>query len=1837
MAAVDKIVDSNTNLCNVSEVNGEMEKEDPLENLMEKLRTKATHYKSWNDMTKAIRMADKRHLIDNIERNQLQKCLDTIQKSIKVTSLQSMTERLESITRQQGLKFTLEPNNSECYISSDMFYIKIVLEANGEVKDTKIAHHGDPLSCSELTKVLRSGDFSEFTKHLEGLSAIYQLNADKKQKTKAYLALHALEIDLSTLAQLQSTINDPTNLVHKSPVGILQLRQGGNPMKLTYFISPYDLLDVENKSSIPLTVDAVLERHLGHSVTVCIESSTAHKLQTMSLLSVSKTPEGKSLPSFAALSNLNSTTLPASFVLHLPNSIPMATNLIKKIQAVTNIECADMTTCQSLLFLIIKDTSEGKLECRSDQGLYVTLPDQHHCYFLNAINDLQGALVSAIPFTHPTHVPQILVFLRQQMLFNTVIGSCVRPTSKQNVDSAWIFEITTLSTSHITVSFKHPMEESLATAELDLKDITSVKCKIYTLSSDASICTDEYASKVMQRCLSIPVTMRAVIRKAQGQQQQLRPSSQGDLYCAAVSSGSGVSYLSQHPNYGRNLTNGTGFSSGEFSNLSSRMNGKQHDSNISGTNSDQISHLGKTITIDHNSDQQIYNIPSTLSHNSDIINPIHAQSLTQSNTHQDLYGINSERTLANTTNPLLGTLLSQNSATTTATQLAQYQQIKQGSSNTMLMSMLSDLPAANSPSTSFPFLSQGNATSVAKPRKQRKRKAISDSRSPGNAMGKSPKRKLSDDDSIIKDLPTPDVESSENTTTPFEINNLPVGIADQSLIVRVTPLESYLKTEINTPQRTNSIDSSHGISDTDTNAVNDDCSSSVDSYNSTQTKRQYSFNSESEYNSDYVANKSSNFVENITESGNIDLDTCDANAFGMDLNPAVMASKLAASMDRQSKKLKKYKIENEIKSNNILSGEEKTEVQENRSCIESNVGFMTSSFGSTIDRSHIDEQLSKTPPLSQSPDLGTSLKIARSSDGLKVSKSEAKLKRKEGKRTDDGSLGKKKSDTKKERKRKRIESADDDAKSPVRPLHLTLDSTLMPPPSTSSGEISPLVSTANDSPLLKHPKDLSGRLSTSPSRSKSPSFSTKKSLLTTHRSNSPTSKSLQSGKTVQGEKLVKPLPLRQSQVSVGKVSGSDSDGSNTFVNTKVMLSTSLKLQAKHKQGNNFKTNISNSSSGSNSTSSASASCGQIQSISSHSSGGSSSPSKLVTKPPTLKLKNLNLPSSTTITPIPVKTHSSSPTLLVQSPITNQSVSTSAISITPTSSTSKTPLSGNNAKAGKSLLRSRKVGLNAVIDKLMVNASAQHVVPTGDNTKVEGSSERKESKSEKKEASKESLKDREGMTIKSSDSKPKYSSSDQFTVKQSSGIKLTVTKTKFTDNSKSVSKIKQFSKPSLSSNAANSTKMTSSSGNSLTTKTGSIITQKKSSLSSACLSSKSSLVQSKNAGSLISKNQSPSSTSASISSSSRSLSSSANSISKPKVTMSSQNKSLLNAKLSSDKSEKLKPISAELKTSQTIENRSDKISNNFLTVGSNLMPPPIHNKLLSEHRSANSCGNTTNKHDESSLRQSPRHTPTRENASEESDGERAFRLLLAQTKIDNQNGSLNTEQKASTPKPVDLPSGGNNENNVSKPESNLKPELEEKSQWVSSSTDVKPSGIPKCLSEKRLEELPNENTSVSDPSERKLPNTSIEAIASVKCEIPTTVTPTISAEESSRSSSSPFPPKTRRGVFPSSEDSSPEDGLVIDCPGTPRIQKSPEKKVSWSSPRLETTVINDEKIDSSSGPFNAKSPFQPSPSLKSPIPVATPPSNHSASSSMSRPSPYDIDDELMDEALIGVGK
>lgn len=60
---------------------------------------------------------------------------------------QGMIERLDTITRQLGLKLTKDQKRGsdrkavefEVFISSDMFYVEVIVEANGHVCDVKVS------------------------------------------------------------------------------------------------------------------------------------------------------------------------------------------------------------------------------------------------------------------------------------------------------------------------------------------------------------------------------------------------------------------------------------------------------------------------------------------------------------------------------------------------------------------------------------------------------------------------------------------------------------------------------------------------------------------------------------------------------------------------------------------------------------------------------------------------------------------------------------------------------------------------------------------------------------------------------------------------------------------------------------------------------------------------------------------------------------------------------------------------------------------------------------------------------------------------------------------------------------------------------------------------------------------------------------------------------------------------------------------------------------------------------------------------------------------------------------------------------------------------------------------------------------------------------------------------------------------------------------------------------------------------------------------------------------------------------------------------------------------
>lgn len=410
-----------------------------MELLMERLRNKtAQHHRTFPELSKSMRMSmlEKRYALDAVEKSNLQKCLDSMQHCIRITTRPGLVERLEALSRQLGLKF-MEDTNGLLFISSDMFYLEIVLDAGGTVQDVKVHHECkiEQQSCAELIACLQHGDFSDFTTQLEGLSRIYQLNAEAKIKSKAFVALQAMETDLLALAAHEQrrlaeadlgAVNVQQLLLH-SAVGVVQSRRGGHPMRLTYFVPAYELLSVETRSAQPLTVELINQRQsLGQSVTVNLEASAANKLQLQPILQFSDGGADRPVP--IALTAINSIMLPATFMLRLNRPLALDVQLQRHIQQHTEHAIGGIDAAAApapMLALITKQASNGTLE-NGTRGLFVSLPAQNHCYFMTENRKLLGTLVQSIPFTEPGHVEVILAALRQQALFNTLVASCIR-------------------------------------------------------------------------------------------------------------------------------------------------------------------------------------------------------------------------------------------------------------------------------------------------------------------------------------------------------------------------------------------------------------------------------------------------------------------------------------------------------------------------------------------------------------------------------------------------------------------------------------------------------------------------------------------------------------------------------------------------------------------------------------------------------------------------------------------------------------------------------------------------------------------------------------------------------------------------------------------------------------------------------------------------------------------------------------------------------------------------------------------------------------------------------------------------------------------------------------------------------------------------------------------------------------------------------------------------------------------------------------------------------------------------------------------------------------------
>ncbi|XP_062847261.1 mediator of RNA polymerase II transcription subunit 1-like [Trichomycterus rosablanca] len=489
--------------------------------------------KPWSETFQLVHRCMEKAKADGEICEPIMRCLQKLQEVQNVTSVSAMVTRLEMIAKQKGLGSHLSPTETACYLTADLFYVEVLLHSGGEVKDVKVAQHGEaPESNTSLLQLLRMKKFEEFSLKLDDLASLYNIPGDNDTKIKVYTALQHLQKDLLKISNLPRSLKENdvhVDMVLNGRIGSVTPCREGNPMVLQYYISRSDaLINILHPGEGSLAMSAKV---------VVSASATTHRLQMESLIPSPPQVDSLGFPVFSPLSEKSTEYLPAFFLLKLQPPVPMLSSFIHRMSQITGI-CPDADLQREPLIQLLqrtiledqhkKSSSEGK-----ESHFLKSLPDgELHSYFFALLewncDSWKGALIHTVPFTHPAHVPALLAVLRHQSAINVLLASCITNFKRHpGLVCELSCEILPESDCSFSVTVGLPGSDSLAVLFVSVTAFNQVCCKLLMAGLvDPSL--DNYISRVLTRCMSIPITMRAIRKRISSLRIPAQPLSEPD-------------------------------------------------------------------------------------------------------------------------------------------------------------------------------------------------------------------------------------------------------------------------------------------------------------------------------------------------------------------------------------------------------------------------------------------------------------------------------------------------------------------------------------------------------------------------------------------------------------------------------------------------------------------------------------------------------------------------------------------------------------------------------------------------------------------------------------------------------------------------------------------------------------------------------------------------------------------------------------------------------------------------------------------------------------------------------------------------------------------------------------------------------------------------------------------------------------------------------------------------------------------------------------------------------------------------------------------------------------
>ncbi|KAK1794899.1 hypothetical protein P4O66_010097 [Electrophorus voltai] len=424
----------------------------------------------------------------------------------------------------------LSPTETACYLTADLFYLEVLLLPGGGVEDVKVAQHGEAPEVRgswcpcivNFSCLCRMKKFEEFSQKLTDLASLYNIPGDNDTKVKVYTALQHLQKDLVKISNLPRYLIERdvhVDMVLNGRLGSIMPSRGGSPMSIQYYISPSEILKKMKHPGVGT--------HSQVAMVVVGASTTTHRLQMDSVIPTPPQVDSLGFPVLRSLSEVCTESLPASFLLRLQPPLPTLKSLIHKMSQITGPGCIQLPPEAALqrvpLFQLLESAflekkSYGRSHDGMDAHFLMSLPDdEFHSYvFCGAAwecDSWNGALLHTVSFTHPAHVPALLELFRHQSAINVLLASCITG-HKHHPGLVYdlICEIVPESDYSFSVTFSLLDSDSLAVLFVSVVNSRRVRCRLL-MPGGMDHFLDDYICKVLTRCMSIPITMRAIRKR----------------------------------------------------------------------------------------------------------------------------------------------------------------------------------------------------------------------------------------------------------------------------------------------------------------------------------------------------------------------------------------------------------------------------------------------------------------------------------------------------------------------------------------------------------------------------------------------------------------------------------------------------------------------------------------------------------------------------------------------------------------------------------------------------------------------------------------------------------------------------------------------------------------------------------------------------------------------------------------------------------------------------------------------------------------------------------------------------------------------------------------------------------------------------------------------------------------------------------------------------------------------------------------------------------------------------------------------------------------------------